>query len=139
MLAVGLREKPMEDQTEHFVVLPFRLGDLVHVLLVRSDAADGWRLPAGPSRKGLPQYESAAREARRQAGVTGQIYKRPLRHTGRARRVNIFPLLVQAGVHTAEQEATIRWFSLQDAAQMVDRDLRDALDAFAQRIGRRAI
>lgn len=130
----------MKDQTNHFAVIPFRLGDLVDVLLVQSGTSNGWRLPAGPSRRGRPQYESAAREAKRQVGVAGQIYKRPLRSAGRVGQVNIFPLVVQAQSQMeADQQITVRWFPLHEAAQMVDLDFRDALDAFAQRIGRRAI
>jgi ADP-ribose pyrophosphatase YjhB (NUDIX family) len=129
----------MEDQINHLAVLPFRLGDLVDVLLVKSEASSGWRLPGGPSRKGLPQYESAAREAKRQVGLVGQIYKRPLRSAGRVRRVKIFPLLVQIESQLAtDSRTTARWFPLQEAAQMVDLDFRDAIDAFAQRIERRA-
>jgi len=129
----------MNTRRDDFMVLPFRMGDLVDVLLVQSEAGSEWRLPSGPCRKGLPQHESAAWEARRQAGVSGQIYKRPLRPSNQERRVNIFPLLVQVETAaTMGSRTTARWFSLQDAAQMVDKDASDALDAFARRIGWRA-
>jgi hypothetical protein len=129
----------MTPRNNDFVVLPFRMGDLVDVMLVQTEADGTWRLPSGPSRKGVPQYECAAREARRQIGVSGQIYKRPLRPAGQDRSVNVFPLLVQAESHGyRDAYTTTRWFSLEDAAQIVDKPVLDALDAFVRRISWRA-
>lgn len=86
----------------------------------------------------MTQHISAALKARCDVGVSGRIYKRPLRAAGQDTRLTVFPLLVRdedPALDEQDRPAT-RWFSLREAVNLVDKDFRSALDAFARRIGR---
>lgn len=130
----------MADPDEPFSVLPFKIGKLVNVLLMMSEGDDGWRLPSGGSRKGLSRHASAALAAERQAGVSGQIYKRPIYPDGQTRRMGVYPLLVRTEKRASRssEPVTLRWFPLMEAADLVEADLRPSIESFAQRIERHA-
>jgi len=125
----------MARYNQNLAVLPFRVGERVDVLLVAG--GEGWRLPGGAMQKGLTQHASAALEARRETGLSGRIYKRPLRQARGDERVIIFPMLVVNGAAEATDGASgeCQWFPLQRAADLLGHSLKPALDDFSRRIG----
>jgi 8-oxo-dGTP pyrophosphatase MutT (NUDIX family) len=61
-----------------YAALPFRLEEgSPQVLLITSRETRRWILPKGNSHPGQPPFESAAREAYEEAGVTGWISTGP--------------------------------------------------------------
>jgi len=128
----------MARNDRRLAILAFRLGERVDVLLVPTDDAAGWSLPSGTLQKGMTQHASAALEARREAGVSGRIYKRPLRPTRETDRTIIFPMLVmdEARRDARDNPPRSQWFPLRDALGLIDQTLRPALDDFTRRIGR---
>ncbi|EGD57680.1 hypothetical protein Y88_3006 [Novosphingobium nitrogenifigens DSM 19370] len=101
-------------------------------MLVTSRGTGRWVLPKGNGSKGEQPHAAAAREALEEAGVTGAIcptpigsyqYRKTLR-SGAAVKANVlvFPLAVTSELDGWQEagERTRRWFSLAEAAQMVD-------------------
>ena len=122
----------------NLVVVPFREGEQIHVLLVYSSEQRSWRLPSGLRHKGLTQHNSAALKARCDVGVSGRIFKQSLSSSAGA-RLAVFPLLVEDETFDSalEDRPTTQWFSLPDAVSVIDKDFRPALHAFAVRMALR--
>lgn len=117
--------------------LPYRLdGDTLdapaRVLLVTSRGTGRWVLPKGNVIRGLSPHASAASEAEEEAGVVGLAcpsaigsYRyRKTRKSGASLMadVDVFPILVTEELDEWEEMAVRerRWFSLSDAADLVD-------------------
>lgn len=114
--------------------LPFQRepGGETMVLLVTSRESRRWVIPKGWPMKGRKPYEAAAREAYEEAGLVGQIGKRPLGFYFYEKRlknrdsvlcqVKVFPLEVrkQLARWPEQHQRELRWFSPTEAAEAVN-------------------
>jgi len=118
-------------------VLPYRVGASIDVLLVRDADRDAWGPPSAAQQKGLTRFASAALEVRRRFGVSGKVYKQPLRREGTGEPSEVLPLLVESDAPTASghTSAEARWISLGEASEMVSPEFRPLMAALAARIG----
>lgn len=128
--------------------LPYRtegegLDAPIRILLVTSRETRRWVIPKGNPVKGLLPHQAAAEEAEEEAGVVGAICPTPLgSYRYRKRRgngasvmidVEVFPLAVnrELGDWKERRERERRWFSLKEAAEVVEEeDLRDLIRSF---------
>jgi 8-oxo-dGTP pyrophosphatase MutT (NUDIX family) len=145
-LAVGrnLGAGTASEAARQYAALPYRrLGEL-SILLVTSRETGRWVLPKGWPMKGKKPQTAAAREALEEAGVIGQIVKRPVGAYSYAKRlaggglidcvVDVFPLEVQRQLkHWPEQlERVTRWFTPLEAANAVrEPELAQLITGFA--------
>ncbi len=126
-------------------VLPYRQGpDGLEVLLVTSRKRSRWVLPKGIVEPGMTAPQSAAKEAREEAGVDGQVGAESLgtyryRKWGGTCKVEVFPMEVRVE-KDAWPEMQIRqreWMTLCEASKRVNekklkeivRRLPDAIEA----------
>lgn len=125
--------------------LPWRRAadGAVEVLAITSRETRRWVIPKGWPMKGLSSAATAAREAFEEAGVTGQIAKKPLGayhydkrlNTGRLQRVrvSVFALKVEAEAETWPEigQRDRVWMTAADAADRVDEpELKALIRAF---------
>lgn len=101
------------------------------ILLVTSRESRRWVIPKGWPMKGRKPYEAAAREAYEEAGLIGQIGKRPLGFYLYEKRlknrdsvlcqVKVFPLEVRKQLKNwpERDEREDRWFTPSEAAEAV--------------------
>ena len=113
--------------------LPFRRArDGTHrILLVTSRESRRWVIPKGWPMKGRKPFQAAAREAYEEAGLRGEVGKRPLGYYLYEKRlknldavlcqVKVFPLRVHKQLkHFPEQhQRELRWFTPAEAAEAV--------------------
>ena len=113
--------------------LPFRRGrDGSHkVLLVTSRESRRWVIPKGWPMKGRKPFQAAAREAYEEAGLRGQVGRRPLGYYLYEKRlknldavtcqVKVFPLRVRKQLKRfpEEHQRAWRWFTPDEAAEAV--------------------
>ena len=126
----------MSDKTLNFqfAALPYRrLPDSTfEVMLITSRDTGRWVIPKGWAGEREAPWDSAAREAREEAGVVGDIQKRPI-GTYHYKKlldnglpvwctVEVFALAVAERLSSwpEQGERAGRWFSLDDAAGAVD-------------------
>ncbi len=115
-----------------YAALPYvHLGDVLHICLITSRETKRWVIPKGWPKPSVRPYEQAAREAREEAGLVGEIAPDPLgsyvynkRMSGRKYvtcRVSVFPFLVLAQhIRWPEmRERQLLWTPIVDAAGMV--------------------
>lgn len=113
--------------------LPFVFrGGKLRVLLVTSRETGRWVLPKGWTEKRLALHALAAKEAFEEAGVVGQVERRPIgryRYLKRGPRdrvtpcsVRVFPLRVDRLLDDwpERRERQRRWFGLAEAAMAVE-------------------
>ncbi|HEX8168382.1 MAG TPA: NUDIX hydrolase [Beijerinckiaceae bacterium] len=127
--------------------LPYkRVGDDgLEVMLVTSRETKRWIIPKGWPMKDRKPYAAAKREAFEEAGVRGQIGKRPIGTFEYAKRlksratvackVEVFPLKVreQAEQWPERGEREGRWFSPDEAAGVVEEaELREIIRKLPQ-------
>jgi 8-oxo-dGTP pyrophosphatase MutT (NUDIX family) len=116
-----------------YAALPYRVvGDCVEILLITSRRTRRWIVPKGWPVAGLPPPDCAALEALEEAGVGGEVQKRPighyryLKHSKKrpsiACKVEVFACKVtQQRKSWAEKgERERRWCSVEEAAAAVD-------------------
>ncbi len=114
-------------------------------MLVTSRESGRWVIPKGNFPAGTDPHRAAAIEAREEAGVIGLVCPTPLgSYRYRKKRtsgaslmvdVDVFPLAVNAELVSWKEQSQRerRWFSLSEAAAMVDEpDLRDLIRSFGQ-------
>jgi 8-oxo-dGTP pyrophosphatase MutT (NUDIX family) len=117
-----------------FAALPYRQRpDLTfEVMLITSRDTGRWVIPKGWPNEREPAWDCAAREAREEAGVIGEIHRRPIGIYHYKKlfddglpvwcTVEVFALKVVERLESwAEQgQRAARWFTLDDAANAVD-------------------
>jgi 8-oxo-dGTP pyrophosphatase MutT (NUDIX family) len=107
-------------------------GRGLDVLLISSRDTGRWVIPKGWPIKGLSPAQTAAREAYEEAGLGGQLSKKPVgayeygkrRDDGTVQpcRVYVFALeqMIQHHEWPEQGQRTLHWFSISDAADAVD-------------------
>lgn len=113
--------------------LPVMTGDngVVGVLLVTSRGTRRWIIPKGWPMKGRKPWEAAAQEALEEAGLVGQISKKPIgQYTYFKRReahfdvcrVDVFLLKIdrQRKKWRERDQREVKWFTFAEAASLVD-------------------
>jgi 8-oxo-dGTP pyrophosphatase MutT (NUDIX family) len=117
-----------------YAALPYRRSadGTLEIMLVTSRETRRWVIPKGWPMKGRKPHASAAREAFEEAGLIGEISKRPIGSYGYEKRlkrgavvpcvVEVFPLDVktQRKRWPEKGERETRWFSPHEAAEAVE-------------------
>ena len=119
-------------------------GSTVEVLLITTLRSRRWIIPKGWPIAGQSAEASAAREALEEAGVSGEIGKKPIgsfRYFKQLKsgetvpcRVDVFPLKVsQQRKRWAEKDSRdMRWCTIEQAlAQVAEAGLRQLIEKFA--------
>jgi len=133
---------------KQIAALPFRMseeGDL-KVLLITSRGTRRFVIPKGWPMDGLKDWEAAAREAREEAGIRGEIYTKPIGEYQYWKRlkttfvpiaVAVYPLEV-TGSMSRWREANQRrrgWVNWEQAKVLVDEpELISLIDEFASTV-----
>ncbi|HUO99860.1 MAG TPA: NUDIX hydrolase [Rhizomicrobium sp.] len=115
-----------------YAALPWRLHDhAVEILLITSRRTKRWIIPKGWPMDNCKPAVTAAREAAEEAGVSGEMGKRPVGHFSYQKllrdgvempcRVEVFPLKVMREKHDWDEKKARerRWFSVREAAGAV--------------------
>ena len=127
-----------------YAALPFREEpNGLEIMLVSSRETRRWVVPKGWPMKNRNPHGAAAREALEEAGLQGKIGKGSLgdyHYTKRLKngastlvRVSVFPLRVlrQRGNWLEKDERVTRWFTVEEAAELVhESELRDIILSF---------
>ncbi|XHS02679.1 hypothetical protein ACFB49_42990 [Sphingomonas sp. DBB INV C78] len=113
------------------------------MMLITSRDTGRWVIPKGNPIRGLDAHRAAAHEAYEEAGITGIPCPSPLgsyryrkkKKSGEARNatVSVFPLAVlkQAEEWPEQEERMTQWFTLAEAAEVVDEpQLKDMIAGF---------
>jgi 8-oxo-dGTP pyrophosphatase MutT (NUDIX family) len=117
-----------------FAALPYRqLPDLtLEVMLITSRDTGRWVIPKGWPAEREAAWDCAAREAREEAGLVGEIQKRPIGSYHYKKlfdnglpvwcTVEVFALAVTGRLESwpEQSERAGRWFTLEDAVNAVD-------------------
>lgn len=117
-----------------FAALPYRqLSDVTfEVMLITSRDTGRWVIPKGWANERETAWDCATREAREEAGVTGEIQKRPVGSYHYRKvfddglpvwcTVEVFALKVVDRLESWPEQGqrAARWFTLDDAAAAVD-------------------
>ncbi|THK33435.1 NUDIX hydrolase [Ensifer sp. MPMI2T] len=124
------KEPPLRQQV---AALPYRVSDLgsVEVLLITSRDTGRFILPKGWQKKGQKQADAAAMEAYEEAGVAGQVSRKPVgsytywkRGEGSFERLEVlvYPLKVkkQLANWLEKGQRRMAWLSIEDGALLVD-------------------
>jgi len=132
------------ESARQYGALPYRRLDDLGILLVTSRETGRWVLPKGWPMKGKKPQAAAAREALEEAGVVGQIAKRPLGSYPYVKRladgalvdcvVEVYPLEVQRQLKRwpERRERLTQWFTPLEAARLVhEPELARLIQAFA--------
>jgi len=126
---------------KQYAALPWRYsGAGREVLLISSRDTGRWVIPKGWPIKGLTPAQTAAREAYEEAGLGGQVSKKPIGAFEYGKRLNngkvlptkveVFALeqMVQHRDWPEQGQRTLRWFSVPEAAEAVEEpELKDII------------
>lgn len=131
MLWTGAVKKPVSKK--QCGALPWRYnGGVREVMLISSRDTGRWVIPKGWPIKGLSPAQTAMREAYEEAGLGGQVSKKPLGAFEYAKRmengkvlptrVEVFALeqMVQHPEWPEQGQRRLQWFSVPDAVEAVD-------------------
>ena len=135
----GAVKKP--ERKKQYAALPWRSsGSRREILLISSRDTGRWVIPKGWPIKGLSPAETAAREAYEEAGLGGQVSKKPIGefeygkrlNSGKVQptRVEVFALeqMVQHPDWPEQGQRRLQWFSVPEAAEAVDEpELKDII------------
>jgi 8-oxo-dGTP pyrophosphatase MutT (NUDIX family) len=118
---------------KQYAALPWRLTAAGReVLLISSRETGRWVIPKGWPIKGLSPAQTAAREAYEEAGLGGQMSKRPIGHFNYEKRLDEGgSRMCRVEVYALEQmirhtdwpergQRRLQWFAPADAADAVD-------------------
>ena len=126
---------------KQYAALPWRhTGGGREVLLISSRDTGRWVIPKGWPIKGLTPAETAAREAYEEAGLGGQVSKKPIGEFEYGKRLNggkvqptkvevfAFEQMVQHPDWPEQGQRRLQWFSVPEAAEAVDEpELKDII------------
>jgi 8-oxo-dGTP pyrophosphatase MutT (NUDIX family) len=131
LLWTGAVKKP--GTKKQYAALPWRLtGAGREVLLISSRDTGRWVIPKGWPIKGLTPAETAAREAYEEAGLGGQVSKKPIGEFEYGKRLNngkvqptkveVFALeqMIQHPDWPEQGQRKLQWFSVPEAAEAVE-------------------
>jgi 8-oxo-dGTP pyrophosphatase MutT (NUDIX family) len=131
MLWTGAVKKP--GNKKQYAALPWRYsGAQREVLLISSRETGRWVIPKGWPIKGLTPAQTAAREAYEEAGLGGQVSKKPIGEFEYGKRlgdgavlptrVSVFALeqMVQHPDWPEQGQRRLQWFSITEAADAVE-------------------
>ena len=135
----GAVKKP--ERNKQYAALPWRYsGARREVLLISSRDTGRWVIPKGWPIKGLSPAETAAREAYEEAGLGGQVSKKPIgafeygkrldNGAVQATKVEVFALeqMVQHKDWPEQGQRKLQWFSIPEAAEAVQEpELKDII------------
>jgi 8-oxo-dGTP pyrophosphatase MutT (NUDIX family) len=122
----------MDQPRTQFAALPYRLNPDLEILLVTSRGIGRWVIPKGWPVRGKSPRGSAGVEALEEAGVTGDVSKRPIGvydyvkimadGAGQDCLVTVFPLKVKARKAKWREmdQREWNWFDWRSAAAVVD-------------------
>lgn len=125
------RRKPKSRR--QVAALPYRAKgkSKLEIMLVTSRGTRRWIIPKGWPKRGMPPYETAAKEAFEEAGVLGQVSKRSIGsypynkviekgHTASC-RVQVFALRVtrQHKRWPEKRQRQIRWYRPAEAVRFI--------------------
>jgi ADP-ribose pyrophosphatase YjhB (NUDIX family) len=142
---LGKPAEPDREPRAQFAVLPWRrtAAGRVEILLITSRETRRWVIPKGWPIKGLKSGPSAAREAFEEAGVTGELSRKPLGifhyekrlRSGRIQhvRVAVYALKVteERDEWPEKDQREKLWISTEEAASLVDEaELKTLIAAF---------
>ena len=127
-----IRTMSAESQKIQVAALPYRRREnLIEVLLVTSRETKRWIIPKGWPMPNLKDFTAAKREAREEAGVTGQIGKIEIGRFEYLKRLKdgcsqecsvvVYPLKVEKllQVWKEKKQRTRKWFSAEEACSLV--------------------
>ncbi|MBV9512018.1 MAG: hypothetical protein JO303_17220 [Caulobacteraceae bacterium] len=129
---------PPRDEISELAVLPYRIDDLVYVLLVKPSGANRWGPLRAPRLGRGARHASAAAAARLQFGVSGRIHLSALRTSTLPNRLTVYPLQVFQYAPPLKQAAKPKWFSLHEAAAVANYDFLPVLETFGRRLHKNA-
>jgi 8-oxo-dGTP pyrophosphatase MutT (NUDIX family) len=126
------KKQPGEPRTQ-VAALPIRRDDIgeIEVLLITSRKTRHWIIPKGWPMRGRSDPEAAAQEALEEAGVEGQVQTEPFgkylyskRDPANSELCEVMVYLLEV-THQRETwlekgEREVRWFSVEDAAALVE-------------------
>jgi len=74
------RRKPKSSRQVQYAALPYRAKgkSKMEIMLVTSRGTRRWIIPKGWPKRGMPPYDTAAKEAFEEGGVIGKVSKRPI-------------------------------------------------------------
>jgi 8-oxo-dGTP pyrophosphatase MutT (NUDIX family) len=142
------RRKPKSGRQVQYAALPYRAKgkSQLEIMLVTSRGTRRWIIPKGWPKRGMPPYDTAAKEAFEEAGVIGKVSKRPIgsypyekilqKGDKASCRVQVFALRVtrQHKRWPEKRERQVRWYPPAEAARFVrDPHLRRIIRKFAKR------
>lgn len=136
-----MKKQPANTQ---YAALPWRQsGGGREVLLISSRDTGRWVIPKGWPIRNLTPAQSAAREAYEEAGVGGQVNKKPIGAFDYPKKldngqtetctVEVFALeqMIQHPSWPEQGQRRMQWFSLPEAAKAVDEPkLKDIIRKF---------
>lgn len=119
---------------QQYGVLAFDIGEdgAPRILLITSRETRRWVIPRGNPNPGLSPWQSAAKEAYEEAGLTGLVSAKAIGSYGYDKRrkdgsvdameVQVFPLriTIQSDRWPERHQRQTRWFSREEAAEAVD-------------------
>jgi 8-oxo-dGTP pyrophosphatase MutT (NUDIX family) len=130
LLWTGAVKKP--GQKKQYAALAWRYaGGNREVLLISSRDTGRWVIPKGWPIKGLSPAQTAAREAYEEAGLGGQVSKKPIGNFEYPKRLNngsvlpckvevfAFEQMVQHPSWPEQGQRQLQWFSVPEAANAV--------------------
>ena len=142
------RRKRKSRRQVQYAALPYRAKGKseLEIMLVTSRGTGRWIIPKGWPKRGIPAYDTAAKEAFEEAGVIGKVSKRPigsypydkiLEEGDKARcRVQVFALRVtrQHKRWPEKRQRQIIWYPPAEAVRVVgELRLRRIIRKFAKR------
>jgi 8-oxo-dGTP pyrophosphatase MutT (NUDIX family) len=135
---------------QQYAALPWRrrTDAAIEIMLLTSRDTGRWVIPKGWPAPGLSPAQSAAREAREEGGLVGQLGEHSIGRYHYDKRlsdgstvlcaVEVFPMEVDRQLKSwpERKERRTQWFALQEAAAAVDEpELADLIRGLTQQLG----